>query len=48
MKQEANQHRSERSFYVGDWVFLWLHIKQDIDERETLAILHHLRNGDLT
>ena len=24
MKQQANQHRSERSFNVGDWVFLRL------------------------
>ena len=24
MKQQKNQHRSERSFDVGDWVFLWL------------------------
>jgi hypothetical protein len=24
MKQEADQHRSERSFEVGDWVFLRL------------------------
>ena len=24
MKQQADQHRSERSFDVGDWVFLWL------------------------
>ena len=24
MKQQADQHRSEISFYVGDWVFLWL------------------------
>src|ERR1700722_13840817 len=24
MKQQAYQHRSERSFEVGDWVFLWL------------------------
>ena len=24
MKQQAYQHRSERSFDVGDWVFLWL------------------------
>ena len=24
MKQQADQHHSERSFDVGDWVFLWL------------------------
>ena len=24
MKQQANQHRSERIFHVGDWVFLRL------------------------
>ena len=24
MKQQAYQHHSERSFDVGDWVFLWL------------------------
>jgi hypothetical protein len=24
MKQQANQHRSERSFEVGDWIFLRL------------------------
>ena len=24
MKQQVDQHRSERSFDVGDWVFLWL------------------------
>ena len=24
MKQQAGQHRSERSFDVQDWVFLWL------------------------
>ena len=24
MKQQADQHRSERSFNVGDWVFLIL------------------------
>ena len=35
MKQQADQHRSERSFDVGDWVFLRLqpykkmYLKQD-------------------
>jgi len=24
MNKQANQHRKEISFYVGDWVFLWL------------------------
>ena len=24
MKQQADQHRNERIFDVGDWVFLWL------------------------
>ena len=24
MKQQADQQRNERSFDVGDWVFLWL------------------------
>jgi len=24
MKQEANQHCSEKCFDIGDWVFLWL------------------------
>jgi len=24
MKQQPDQHHSERSFDVGDWVFLWL------------------------
>ena len=24
MEQQENQHHSERSFDVGDWVFLWL------------------------
>ena len=24
MKQQVDQHRSEISFDVGDWVFLWL------------------------
>ena len=24
MKQQADQHRNQRSFDVGNWVFLWL------------------------
>ena len=24
MKQQEDQHRSERIFEIGDWVFLWL------------------------
>jgi hypothetical protein len=43
MKQQANQHRSEGSFDVGDWVFLQLHLKQAIYEKEMLAILHALK-----
>ena len=43
MKQWEDQHRSERSFYVGDWVFLRLHLKQVIYEKEMLAILHALK-----
>ena len=43
MKQQEDQHCSERSFDVGDWVFLWLHIKQSIYEKEMLAILHALK-----
>jgi hypothetical protein len=29
MKQQADQHRSERSFEVGDWVFLRQPIQTD-------------------
>jgi len=38
MKHQAHQHHSERSFDVGDLVFLWLHLKQAIYEKEMLAI----------
>ena len=34
---------SEKCFDVGDWVFLWLHLKQAIYEKEMLAILHALK-----
>jgi hypothetical protein len=40
MKQQSNQHRSERSFEVGDWVFLRLQpykhmsLKKDIKDNK--------------
>jgi len=40
MKQQIDKHHSEISFYVGDWVFLQLDLKQDIYEKEMLALLH--------
>ena len=43
MKQQVDQHRSEKCFDVGDWVFLLLHLKQAIYEKEMLAILHALK-----
>ena len=42
-KQQVAQHRSEKCFDVGDWVFLRLHLKQAIYEKEMLAILHALK-----
>ena len=39
-KQQADQHHNERSFDVGDWVFLWLQpskqmsLKQDNKDNE--------------
>ena len=43
MKKWVDQHRSEKCFDVGDWVFLLLHLKQAIYEKEMLAILHSLK-----
>jgi len=43
MKQQVDQHRSEKCFDVGDWVFLLLHLKQAIYEKEILEILHALK-----
>ena len=43
MKQQVDQHRSEKCFDVGHWVFLLLHLKQAIYEKEMLAILHGLK-----
>jgi len=42
IKQQVDQHRSEKCF-VGDWVFLLLHLRQAIYEKEMLAILHALK-----
>ena len=42
-KQQVDQHHSEKCFDVGDWVFLPLHLKKDIYEKEMLAILHALK-----
>ena len=44
MKQQVDQHHSEKCFDVGDWVFLLLHLKQTIYEKKMLAILHALNN----
>ena len=43
MKQQVDQHRIEKSFYLSDWVFLRLHLKQAIYEKEMLTILHALK-----
>jgi len=43
MKQLVDQHCSEKCFDVGYWVFLLLHLKQAIYEKEILEILHALK-----
>ena len=43
MKQQVGQHRNEFFFDVGDWVFLQLHLKQAVYEKEILVILHALK-----
>ena len=43
MKQQVDQHCSEKCFNVGDRVFLLLHLKQAIYEKEMLEILHALK-----
>jgi len=43
MKQQVDQHCSERSFDVSDWVFLWLHLKQATYEKEMSEIIHALK-----
>ena len=43
MKQQVGPHHSEKCFDVGDWVFLLLHLKQAIYEKEMLEILHALK-----
>ena len=34
MKQQANQHCSERIFDVGDWVFLWLQLYKQMSLKQ--------------
>ena len=34
MKQHAYQHRSERSFVVGDWVFLRLQLEKQMSLKQ--------------
>ena len=43
MEQKVDQHHSEKCFDVADWVFLLLHHKHAIYEKEMLAILHALK-----
>ena len=43
MKQQVYQHRSEKCFDLGDWVFLPLHLKKAIYEKEMLEILYALK-----
>ena len=47
MKQQIDQHHSERSFDVGDWVFLWLQpykqmslkqAKKDINYHQSITV----------
>ena len=35
MKQQAYQHRNERSFEVGDWVFLRLHPYKQVSLKQS-------------
>ena len=35
MKQQEDQHRSERSFDLGDWVFLWLQPYKQMSLKQT-------------
>ena len=40
MKQQVDQHYSEKEIDVDDWIFLQLHLNQANYEKEMLAILH--------
>ena len=48
MKQEADEHRSERSFDVGDWVFYGYISRKILMRMKRWQYYMHLRNGDLT
>jgi hypothetical protein len=41
MKQQADQHRSERSFEVGDWVFLRLQPYKICPSSKTRTIINY-------
>ena len=41
MKQQADQHRSERFFYVGDWVFLRLKPYKKISLKQLRTIINY-------
>ena len=43
MKKQVDQHHSEIFLDIGDWVFLLVHLKQAIYEKEMLAIPHSLK-----
>ena len=48
MKQQVDQHRSEKCFDVSDWVFLLLHLSKLFMRRKCWQYYMHLKNGDLT
>ena len=48
MKQQVDQHRSERSFDVGDWVFLWLRPYKQMSLKQARIINYHQSTMVLT
>ena len=41
MKQQADQHRNERSYDVGDWVLLWLQPYKKCPSRNLIRIINY-------